>query len=332
MASQKKKTFYIERTDFSMRFAKVAANGDGAVIEEVRAITPGSAEEVKAFVQDFAQTKTGQMMRARCAIYPEKRVFRHCSLKDAAKPADPRTLEEIIISQFKIRPDQFSLAALNADDGSPYDGSRSNRDVIVCGAPRDALLKAQDLLVQSGIYPLGLEIGSVAATGLLLNQLKSQAVEEPVLVLEIDTDRSNMVVLNRGRVDSARPISLGLNSMIAGVREELGLKDEGAARRLFFSDSFDFREMGPRLVERLLRELQSMIGFYEVQTGQSLGRMTCTLLPPKLSWLNQTFASSLGMRVLEADAPRLLAAAKLRAEADAGAEISHGLLGLMLNQ
>jgi hypothetical protein len=119
------------------------------------------------------------------------------------------------------------------------------------------------------------------------------------------------------------------------VKGELRLKDEGAARQLFFSDSFDFREMGPRLVERLLRELQSMIGFYEVQTGQSLRRLACTLLPSKLTWLNDTFASSLGMRIYEMEMAALLAGAKispLGGSAVPNGELSHGLLGLMLNQ
>jgi len=51
----------------------------------------------------------------------------------------------------------------------------------------------------------------------------------------------------------------------------------------------------------LLKELQSSIGFYEVQTGQSIGSVLCTQLPANLSWLGATVAASLGVSQLKID-------------------------------
>jgi hypothetical protein len=79
------------------------------------------------------------------------------------------------------------------------------------------------------------------------------------------------------------------------VQQELNLKDEESARRLFFSNTFDFTGMGPVLLKKLLRELHSSIGFYEVQTGQSISQVVCMLLPSKLSWLEAVIASQLGV-------------------------------------
>ena len=335
MASQKKNLFYVERGRSAIRAARLSVNGSGSVIEEVQSISSSAPEEVKAFVQRFGRLKAGQLMRAACAVYPEDRLFRHCSLKEAARPGDPKTLEEIVAKQFKVNPAEYSLMALNADDGTPFDASRVNREVVICGARKASILEAQDYLVECGIYPVRLELASVATAGMYLRHAKAEGMEEPFLLLEIDEASAAVVILNKGRVDSTRALSLGLNSMIAGVREELGLKDEGAARRLFFSDSFDFREMGPRLVERILRELQSLIGFYEVQTGQSIGRVCCTFLPPKLGWLNETFANSLGMKTHRVDFPALLAKANFTTATGVppvGEELSQGLLGVMLNQ
>ncbi len=335
MASQKKNFFYVERSRSGIRAARLSVNGNGSVVEEVDTISSLVPEEVKAFVQRFGRLKAGQLMRAACAIYPDDRLFRHWSLKDAARPADPRTLEEIVTKQFKVNPADYMLTALNADDGTPFDGTRTNREVVICGGRRRAFQEAQDYLVECGIYPVRLELGSVATAGMYLRHAKAEGIEEPVLLLEIDEETSTVVILNKGRIDSTRPLSLGLNSMIGGVREELGLKDEGAARRLFFSDSFDFREMGPRLVDRITRELQSLIGFYEVQTGQSIGRVCCTLLPPKLRWLNETFAGLLGMKTHEVDFAALLAKANFSFAADVnpGEEaLSPGLLALMLTE
>ena len=81
-----------------------------------------------------------------------------------------------------------------------------------------------------------------------------------------------------GRVGT-RPIPQGLESMIPVVQKELGLKDEESAKKLFYSNTFDFTSMGNALIKKLLKELQSSIGFYEVQTGQSVGLLHGTQLP-----------------------------------------------------
>src|SRR5213083_683655 len=89
--------------------------------------------------------------------------------------------------------------------------------------------------------------------------------------------------------------------MVPIVQKELGLKDEESARKLFYSNTFDFTGMGPLLIKKLLKELQSSIGFYEVQTGQSVGQVLITQLPPKLSWLEGAVTSNLGIASLKLD-------------------------------
>jgi hypothetical protein len=92
------------------------------------------------------------------------------------------------------------------------------------------------------------------------------------------------------------------------VQKELGLKDEESARKLFLSNAFDFTGMGPLLVKRLLKELQSTVGFYEVQTGQSVSQLVCLVLPAKLAWLESVLASELGITVFRPDVPAWLLA------------------------
>ena len=67
--------------------------------------------------------------------------------------------------------------------------------------------------------------------------------------------------------------------MFPVIQAELGLKDEDSARKLFYSNTFDFTEMGPSLLRKLLKELQASTGFYEVQTGQTIGQLYLALLP-----------------------------------------------------
>ena len=56
------------------------------------------------------------------------------------------------------------------------------------------------------------------------------------------------------------------------------------------------------LLKRLMKELQSLIGFYEVQTGQTVGRVLITQLPSNLRWIESALAMGLGIEVLKWDA------------------------------
>jgi Tfp pilus assembly PilM family ATPase len=134
-------------------------------------------------------------------------------------------------------------------------------------------------------------------------------------------------------VEASRLIAQGLDAMVPIVQKELGLKDEESARKLFYSNTFDFTGMGPLLIKRLLKELQSSIGFYEVQTGQSVGQLLSTQLSPKLQWLEGAIANALGIASVQLDPLPWLQARQITLP-DALAKNAHeprwfGLLALM---
>jgi Tfp pilus assembly PilM family ATPase len=133
----------------------------------------------------------------------------------------------------------------------------------------------------------------------MVSYLKFKQSKTPVLLLEIGQETTQSFILSAEGVDISRPIPSGIAAMIPVVQKELGLKDEESAKKLFYSNTFDFTSMGGVLVKKLLKELQSSIGFYEVQTGQSIGNVVCTQLPASLSWLGATMASSLSVPALK---------------------------------
>ncbi len=142
--------------------------------------------------------------------------------------------------------------------------------------------------------------------GAMVDYLNFAKIKTPVLILEIESNTTNSFIVTASGVEASRPIQQGLDSMIPVVQKELGLKDEESARKLFLSNTFDFTGMGSVLIKKLIKELQSSIGFYEVQTGQSIAQVACTVLPSKLTWLEAAIAADLGVSVLKADVPAWL--------------------------
>jgi len=240
-------------------------------------------------------------LHAVVGVYPAKRVVRKHTL-ELKKMKDPAYMAELFTQQLRIEQDKFTIGMINATDGSDYDLAKATqKEVIFCGAPNDEINTLQENLLNAGLYPERLELGSVATLGALVDCLAFEKSKTPTLVLDVGNDTTHSFIVSSNGVEASRPIPQGLEAMVPVVQKELGLKDEESARKLFRSNTFDFTGMGPLLIKRLLKELQSSIGFYEVQTGQSVGQVICIQLSPKLAWLEGALASSLGIAVLKFD-------------------------------
>ena len=76
------------------------------------------------------------------------------------------------------------------------------------------------------------------------------------------------------------------------------------------------------------------MGFSEVQTGQSIGQVACTVLPSKLAWLEVAIAADLGITVFKPDIPAWLTARSITLSdhlVSSAQDIRRmGLLGLMV--
>jgi hypothetical protein len=294
--SQKTKGFFVERNDHAVMLARTSAPTAPFTVEEM---VECPANDAAAFEQAIKQLQPKKSpsgyMHAKVGLYPTKRLIRRHSL-ELKRVKEAGYFAEICTQQFRIEQEKYSIVILNAMDGSDYDPTKgTHKDVVFCGLPSEDLLNVQTELLRTSIYPERIELGSVSTLGAIADYLNHTKSKTPTLVLEIGADATHSFIVTANGLESSRPIPQGLDSMVPTVQKELGLKDEESARKLFYSNTFDFTGMGPLLVKRLLKELQSSIGFYEVQTGQSVGQLLITQLPPKLSWLEAAVTGGLGI-------------------------------------
>ncbi len=290
--------------DFGEQFVRVARLSQfeaPILVEEVREFAADDTGGVDEWFKAAEGKGPTGYAHTYCGIYPAKRLVRRQSL-DAKRIKEPTYFNELFTQQFRIEPEKFTMMTLNSGDGSEYDaGKAAQKEVLFCGLPADEIIATQDRMLERGIYPERLELGTVAMLGGLVNHLKFTESRTPLLLLEMGDENTQSFILSADGLDVSRPIPSGVAAMIPLVQKELGLKDEESAKKLFYSNTFDFTSMGGALVKKLLKELQSSIGFYEVQTGQSIGGVLCTHLPNTLGWISSTIASSLGVSPFKAD-------------------------------
>jgi hypothetical protein len=299
--AKKSKGFCVEIGEHSTLMARLTQAEAPFLIEELKEIPSNDPAAITEWIKGSEGKGSTGYVHATCGIYPAKRIVRRHTL-DLKKIKEPAYFSEIYTQQFRVEADKYTIRAMNPDDGADFDTTKaSQKEVLFAGMPSDEIITAQDKLLELGIYPERLELGTLATLGGMANYLKFKQTKAPLLLLEIGEELTQSYILSAEGVDISRPIPSGIAAMIPVVQKELGLKDEESAKKLFYSNTFDFTSMGGSLVKKLLKELQSSIGFYEVQTGQSIGNVFCTQLPASLGWLGATIAGSLGVSPLKID-------------------------------
>jgi hypothetical protein len=298
--SKKTRGFYVDISGSAVLMARTSSSDAPMMIEEIREVPLADVAAVQRAVKDLQGKRAGGYLHASCGVYPSHRLVRRVTL-DLKRVKEPDYFKEICTQQFRLEEEKCTIAVLNAADGTDYDPGKAvaQKEVIFTGGLIDELLAVQERLLTLGLFPERLELGTLAVLGAVENYHGFAQLKTPTLLLEIDADSTQSFVIGAGGLDVSRSIPHGFGAMISVVQKELNLKDEESARKLFYSNTFDFTNMGGLLTRKVLKELQSLIGFYEVQTGQSIGQVLCTQMPPKLAWLGGAIAKELGVELLK---------------------------------
>lgn len=295
----KPKGFIVDLGEQTIWLARVSSLQPPLVIEEIRECATNDEAALDEAFAALRPSKSSGYGHAHCGISPKTRFIRRATL-DPKRIKETDYLAELVSTQFRIEEKDHAISVLNPFDGMEFDATKpgANKEALFCGLPLAEVSAQQATLLRHFIYPAKLELSSMAALGAIIDYLKFTESVKPTLVLELGADQTQSYIVSARGLEATRPISVGLDAMVPVVQKELGLKDEESARKLFFSNTFDFTGMGALLCKRLLKELQSSMGFYEVQTGQSISQLICPVLPAKLAWLEGVLAAQVGVSVL----------------------------------
>ena len=302
MLKSKNKGLFVDISGISILAVRTSGYEAPMIVEEVADFSMESdynAEDVRAFLGQLVDIKSGNYL-ANCGIYPKERFLRYHEVDSGVRLKNHNVLRKLLQSDLNIELETNSISILNAHDGSSFDPARNAANQLVfCGAPTAKLQEAQDQILSYGLLPGRLEISSIATLGGLCSYVQLNQFESSVMFIELTSESMRVFIINRGKVDMTRSFEFGLDSLFPILKEELGLQDEASARKLFHSNTFDVAEMGRGLLKKILKELQAVAGYYEVQTGLNIDRFFISLLPKKLSWIPNTISNSLGIEPLK---------------------------------
>lgn len=308
MLSAKSQGVFIEFNQFSILASHTSALTPPFTVNALKEFPVGvPIETIQEQISQWTGSKrnsTSTFARAHCGFYPTSRFVRRHTVDQPAKLKDPNFFVDILTNQYRIDTDKNLIAIINATDGSSFTADKNlanQKELVLCGALSEEFQQAQNQIVEATLFPESLQLGCLSLIGGLMDYAEWSQFSMPTMILEVSPEISHLYIFNSEKLDISRPIPYGLNAMFPLIQQELGLKDEDSAKKLFYSNTFDFTEMGPVLLRKMLKELQASTGFYEVQTGQTIGQIYLSLLPKNLNWIAQVISKSLGVKVLTPD-------------------------------
>ena len=334
MIKAKAKGVYLSVTEQSVFAARTSSTKPPFVVEEAFKLPRDKTDEVADAIDGIVEAKQNNFAIGHVSISPDSRFVRAFDLDTTARKKNPDYYTDTLKSQFRIDAESNAVSIIEADTGAEADLEKGAiTRLLFCGAEMEEVKAEQQAVIDWSVYPETPQISSVSNLGAISDYAQREKVDSAILILEMSTDSSQAFIVREGRIDVTRPIPYGINSMIPVVKQELGLKDEESAKKLFFSNTFDFTEVGPKLLRKLIRELQASTGFYEVQTGQTIGHLFLPQFPATLSWVEQCLSESLGVDPLRMDAVQWLGKHEIEFATDVETEALDaewfGLLSLM---
>src|SRR5438105_4593158 len=190
--SKKTKGFFVERNDHAILLARTSAPAAPFAVEDTRECAPNDPAGLAEAINQIQPKKSPSgYLHASVGIFPPKRLVRRHTL-ELKRVKEPGYFAEVCSQQFRIEQDKYSIAILNANDGSDFDAAKGvQKDVVFCGLPIEDADATQTALLESKIYPERLELGSIATLGGVGDCLAHGKSKTPTLVLEIGADATH---------------------------------------------------------------------------------------------------------------------------------------------
>ncbi len=300
MISSSKKNYIVEYGPSSIRMVRVSSLAAPATIEAIEEIElGGDSETIASSVRKFCGAKANGFLNGNCIVYPERRVVRQVTI-DAPKGKETEFVFDFLHNEIKDAPQELAAHCLSPINGAEVDPKEYGRkEVLICGVPHSDIGELQQSLLEYAIYPKRVELGTVGMLGAWQDVLKWKGSKVPALLLELDERSANAVIIGAKGIELSRRIETGSKDIAEALKLELNLKDEEAAVRLLASKDFDFSTISKKIIRKLLRELQSSIGYYEVQTGQSVNWIHSAFRSVKMDWLESSIGSFLNLEPFE---------------------------------
>jgi len=267
-------------------------------VQEIREFARTDVEGLRQWLRD---RNDRAFVPALVSFYPRGRILARDTIP-LRRLAEPAYLIETLKTTFAIEdPSTWHAHLLHPADGTDLPPDGPPRPVLFSLHPHSETRETQQFLLDLKLMPMRLELGTLPliATVDRFNQARQET--RATVLIELEDQRTNVFILGKEGVQTPTPLAVGLNSILQAAQKELNLPDTAAAAELLRQGPAGFGERVTRVMRPLGRELRSIIGSFELTTGQRIGEAHVSFLDSQHAWLTGPLADAIGIEPLALD-------------------------------
>lgn len=230
--------------------------------------------------------------------------FRHCIHEPEAssKTKSADYIPEVIKHWLGSDKEDFFFQVIDWATGDLVALENPQSKLMLIGGMKTRILEQlQRQILEADFFPKRLESSVFLMVGLLKKLMQAGKISGPVMLLELFEESGILFVLPAEGGPMLRQIDSGYASMYEQIKKELSLKDNRSARKLMYSSTIDLSDIGQQVIRPVYREIASVVGLFEVETGQSISQMVVANGMPSQHWVFELLSKDLGMNLLSFD-------------------------------
>lgn len=237
-----------------------------------------------------------------CSVSPIGRFANHLKIDARVKKQGIGVFPALLKERFGIELATNKVAVLDASNGLSVNEKDIADNVCVIGASKSELAEHQAHLVKSNFFPQKIFLSTTIALSGVTDYLKKSSIEKPVMFFEASVNKSHVLIIRNGCIEASYPIVYGMKNIVSLARKEFNLPDDLSAEKFIIEEPSKDQSIASLLTSRIVSELKSYIGFFEVQSGKQISGMYFNGLTPNFSWIERSILEGLGVEGIKIDA------------------------------
>jgi len=288
----------VELTQYTLHALRAA----GGAVEAGGECALENKTSVEALLDAVAPARKAGGVSAAATVWPPSMSWYLSTDTEAMLDRTGDAMRAIAAGRSKDPAAALAYAACNAGDGGAVTPDGTDK-WIMAFTTVGALEKASTGLLDLKVDPQDVTPAVFPAIGAVAAAISREGNDRAVALWDLGAERSHLLLVTARGVEAAVPCAVGMETVIEAVQAALKLKFRGAGARLFFNDTYDFTDPGPRIGAALAAAVKEALG--QLPATPSPPALACVGLTGRQAWFVREVAAAAGMAHWQPDAAKL---------------------------
>ena len=294
MPQSSEKSYFLETSRYTLTIAR-ASDGKIEAVRECAIDNKPTLEEALTAIKPSWQVD-GMALRV-ASISPSPTSWYLASSEEARRTRAESAIRSLLTGVSHGIAGDVELAGCNAEDGTTISPTGASRWVVAF-ASKESVENSLSVLKELKIETERIESAGLSRVGAIAASLKANN-SGPVILWDLGPEHSQIILVTKNGVEGVSACAVTLDTLFSATQAALGLKFKGAAARIFFNETYDFSQAGPKIAATISEGLKNALTL--LPQTQSPPALTVLGITGKQFWFVKEAAAALSLPTWEED-------------------------------